>query len=264
MGILAVLLQGVMTGQQPATGTIRQEETQQNLTAPCLEPPPLVKWEDYQGPFKKAAGVFARKLERKSAHPPHYKTGLLLCSLATKAKFVLFLHDTFDPASVFSAGFNASLDQAENQDPSFGQGTIGYGKRIGLEFSRQTTWRFFKDFAYTTVFSEDPRYYRMGHGSGGKRLLHAVTHTFVAHRDSGEHMFNFSEWLGAVSAVAVTRAYNPGNGGGFALAVTEVGYSVSQDIGFDVLREFWPEIARKVRMPFRDMREPVGTGTQSR
>jgi hypothetical protein len=26
-----------------------------------------------------------------------------------------------------------------------------------------------------------------------------------------------------------------------------------------VLREFWPEIAHKLRMPFRDMREQPGT-----
>lgn len=29
------------------------------------------------------------------------------------------------------------------------------------------------------------------------------------------------------------------------------------DMGFDVLREFWPEIAHKLRMPFRDKPESV-------
>lgn len=37
--------------------------------------------------------------------------------------------------------------------------------------------------------------------------------------------------------------------------MSQVGFSVGQDVGFDVLREFWPEVARKLRMPFRDMRE---------
>ena len=31
-------------------------------------------------------------------------------------------------------------------------------------------------------------------------------------------------------------------------------------MGYDVLREFLPEIARKLRMPFRDMREQARTG----
>jgi hypothetical protein len=28
------------------------------------------------------------------------------------------------------------------------------------------------------------------------------------------------------------------------------------DIGYDELREFWPEVARKLRLPFRDQNEP--------
>jgi hypothetical protein len=30
-----------------------------------------------------------------------------------------------------------------------------------------------------------------------------------------------------------------------------VGYAVGSDIGFDELREFFPEIARKLKLPFR-------------
>jgi hypothetical protein len=251
-----------MEAQQPTSAGALPEETRKNSVAPCLEPPPLVSWEDYRGPFRKVGGIFARKLERKSAHPPHYRPGTLLCSFAEKDKFKLLVHDTFDPASFFSAGFNASLDQAAGRDPTFGQGAAGYGKRFGVDFAGQTTWRFFKDFAYPTVFSEDPRYYRMGHGSRGKRLFHSVAHAFVAYRDSGKYMFNVSEWLGTVSAVVVTSAYHPGDEHRFSPALSQVGLSVIQDVGFDVLREFWPEIARKLRMPFRDMRELSGTETR--
>ena len=250
-----------MEAQQAASAGALPEETRRNMVVPCLEPPPLVRWQDYQGPFRKVGGIFARKLERKSAHQPHYRPDTLLCSFEVKDKFALLVHDTFDPASFFSAGFNASLDQAANRDPTFGQGATGYGKRFGVDFAGQTTWRFFKDFAYPTVFSEDPRYYRLGHGSRRKRLFHAAAHAFVAYRDSGKYMFNFSEWLGTVSAVVVTSAYHPGDEHRFAPAMRQVGLSVIQDMGFDALREFWPEIARKLRMPFRDIREEPGTGT---
>jgi hypothetical protein len=30
-----------------------------------------------------------------------------------------------------------------------------------------------------------------------------------------------------------------------------VGYSVANDMAWDVLREYWPEIARKFKLPFR-------------
>ena len=186
---------------------------------------------------------------------PRFKPDTLLCSLEKKDKFALFLHDTFDPMSFLSAGFNAGMDQAADRDPSFGLGAEGYGRRFGIDFAGQTTWRFLKDFAYPTVFSEDPRYYRLGRGSRRKRLLHAAAHSLVAFRDNGKYMFNGTEWLGTISAVALTSAYHPSDDHTFGSIMKQTGSSVSGDVGFDILREFWPEVARKLKMPFRDANE---------
>src|SRR5665213_3453147 len=55
----------------PLTG----EAAQKKPATLCLQPPPLVRWQDYNGPLAKTVGVFARKLERKAVQPPHYKPG---------------------------------------------------------------------------------------------------------------------------------------------------------------------------------------------
>ena len=242
--------------QPPPAAVPFQEESTKNVAAPCVQPPPLVRLEDYDGPLKKIVGTFARKLERKSVHAPHYKPGVMLCSLKPKDKFVLFVQDTLDPLTFLASGFNAGIGQAANQDPTFGQGAAGYGKRFGANFADQASFKFFKDFAYPSIFSEDPRYYRLAHGSAGRRLLHAVEHALVAHRDTGKRMFNFSEWLGTTSAVVLSNVYHPGNQRGFAPAAQLVAYNIIEDVGFDVLREFWPEISRKFRLPFRGEHEP--------
>ena len=241
---------------QPPSETqpLGQEETQKNPNAPCVQPPPMVRWQDYKGPFAKIVGTFGRKLERKSTHPPPYKPGLILCSFDAEHKFILFVEDTIDPVTFLNAGFNAGIDQAENTDPAFGQGAAGYGKRFGAEFVGSASFDFFKDFAYPTIFSEDPRYYRLAHGRFTNRLLHAMEHSVVAHRETGTHMFNFSEWLGTTSAVALSDLYHPNNRPGIAPAAKSVGYGVLSDTGSDVLREFWPEIARKFKLPFRQER----------
>jgi hypothetical protein len=213
---------------------------------------PTVRLQDYEGPLKKTVGLFTGQLERKSVHPPHYKPGVVLCSLELKDKFFLFVRGSFDPGTFLNSGFNAGLNQAENQDPTFGQGAAGYGKRFSASFADQASFRFFKDFAYPSIFYEDPRYYRLIHGSGGKRFLHAIEHAFVAHRDNGNRMFNFSEWLGTASAVSLSNMYHPGNQRGFLPSARGVSYSVLSDMGFDVLREFWPEISHKFKLPFRD------------
>jgi hypothetical protein len=237
--------------QPPAAPAPLQQEAMKNVAVPCVQPAPMVQLKDYDGPLKKVVGTFARPLERKAVHPPHYKPGTKLCTLKLKDKFVLFVQDSFDPVTFLSAGFEAGLDQAQNTDPSYGQGAEGYGRRFGAEFAGQASSRFFKDFAYPSIFSEDPRYYRLIHGSAGRRLLHALEHAVVAHRDNGKHMFNFSEWLGTASTVVLSNTYHPDNQRGFSSAAQRVGYSILQDIGFDVLREFWPEISRKFKLPFR-------------
>jgi len=255
---LAGLAGGVVCAQEapaPAPAPLQPtaaplQEAAKNLAAPCIQPPPMVRIEDYDGPLKKLVGTLARPLERKAVPLPRY-TGAKLCTLKFTAKFALFVQDSLDPVVFLGTAFDAGIDQAENTDPSYGQGAEGYGRRYGAEFAGQASSRFFKDFAYPWIFSEDPRYYRLAHGKAGRRLLHAVEHAVVAHRDDGRQMFNFSQWLGTSSTVVLSNTYHPDNRRGFAPAAERVGYSILQDIGFDVLREFWPEISRKFKLPFR-------------
>jgi len=70
-------------------------------------------------------------------------------------------------------------------------------------------------------------------------------------------MFNFSEWLGTTSSVVVSNTYHPDAERGVGPTAKRVGVSILQDMGFDVLREFWPEISKKFRLPFRGETPPV-------
>ena len=235
-----------------------------NPVGQCVQPPPMVQLQDYNGPFNKIIGTFTQKLDRQSVHVPHYKPGLILCSLEIKDKFYLFLRDSVDPATFLSSGFDAGISQAENDDPSFGQGGMGYAKRLGVSYIDDVQFRFFKEFAYPTIFSEDPRYYRQGEGPAGRRFLHAMAHSIIAYNDHGRPMPNFSEWLGEISGTSLGNIYHPGAQRGFGPAAQNIAVDVATDIGFDELREFWPEVARKLRLPFRDQNDsprdaiPVG------
>ena len=217
----------------------------------------MVRWQDYNGPFAKLVGTVGGKVERKAINLPNYKPGEALCSLGVKDKFVLFVEDSIDPLTLFGVAFNSAMDQAENSEPSFGQGMQGYGRRWGANEASDVSGRFFSDFLFPTVLFEDPRYYRLGRGSGGRRLLHALEHTFIAHRDNGKSMPNISEWAGTTSGVLLSDVYHPGTTHGAGAIAWQVSSDVLQDAGFNVLREFWPEIARKFRVPFRAASPPI-------
>jgi hypothetical protein len=260
--LVAATFGGTLWGQNSLLAlTPPEQETQPSAPVACVQPPPMVSWEDYHGPFQKVVGAFGRRLERKSAHAPHYKPEAVLCVLSLHDKFLLSVRETFDPVTVLGIAYDAGISQAENNDPSYGQGAEGYGRRFGAGLAGEASSQLFKDFLYPTIFSQDPRYYRLGHGSTRKRFLHALAHSVVAHREDGTQMFNFTEWLGTTSAVVLSNTYHPDNKRGVGPAAARAAYSVGEDIGFDMLREFWPEIARKFRLPFRDQNEPGSPGT---
>ena len=266
-GVSARAQQAPPQGEVPVPPAIQHVETVQNPAEPCVQPPPDVSWQDYNGPFSKVLGVIGQKVERRTVHlpherEPHYKPNAVLCSLEIKDKFILFVHDSFDPFTFLAAGFNAGISQAENSDASFGQGGAGYGKRYAANYADQVQYNFFKGFFYPIVFSEDPRYYRLAHGSTRSRISHALEHSVLAYRDDGHRMFNFSELLGNSSGVILGNVYHPGNRRGFAPAARGVGYDYAFDAGFDIVREFWPELAKKFHLPFRYENEETGSAAQ--
>jgi hypothetical protein len=261
-----LVLSGCLAAQAPAPpasvdssstrATLQPNETPPSFElaanpVPCARPAELFDIDEYDGPLNQWVARFTRKLEIKTVHAPHKKPRKPLCALSVNEKFHLFMEDTFEPVNFLDAGWDAVLAQAANDDPTFGQGVAGFGKRYGVSLLDNVSGDFFNTFLYPSVFRQDPRYYRLGHGPFYQRLGHALRHTFVAHGDSGHLMPNYSEWLGTASAKALSNLYHPGNERGFGTVAERTGISISTDMVYDVAREFWPEITRKLHLPFR-------------
>jgi hypothetical protein len=259
--VTAVLLAGAMAcAQSPTGGGSKIPCTQpQTNQIPCVQPAELFSVQDYTGPFRKVVLFVARKPEIRTAYSPSLQPGSRICALAPKQKFRLFVLDTFEPVTVIVAAFDAGIGQAADTDPTFGQGAAGYGKRFAAAATDRISNNFFHTFFFPVLFRQDPRYYRLGQGPTRERMRHALTHVFVAQEDSGKKMFNFSEWMGTAAAVALGNAYHPGNDRGVGPASRRIAISIGTDVGFDILREFWPEVVRKLKLPFR---EPDKQGAQ--
>ena len=215
--------------------------------APFVEPFDV---DDYSGPLNGIVARFSQRVESATVHVPHHH-GLRPCAMTAGDKFRLFVQDNIDPLNFAGAAWTAGEAQLEHEDPTYRQGMGGFSKRYGAALADNGVSDFFGTFLYPAAFHQDPRYYRLGQGSFGARLGHALAHRFVAQSDSGHAMFNFSEWMGTASSKALGNLYHPGNERGFAATATRVGFSVSSDMAWDVLREFWPEVAHKFKLPFR-------------
>jgi len=166
--------------------------------------------------------------------------------LTTGEKFHLFAKVSFDPFAYATAGFQAGLGQLQNEFPGYGQGAAGYGKRYGASLADQVSSNFFANFAYPALLKQDPRYFRLGEGPVGHRMLYSFAQEFTAHTDKGGRSFNWSNVLGAFSSGGLSNVYYPQTDRGFGLTISRSAISLGYGAIGGLADEFWPDIQRKL------------------
>ncbi len=165
--------------------------------------------------------------------------------LTTSQKFKLATRDAFDPGTFVLAALFAGYGQLTNSDPSFGQGVAGYARYFGTSYGDFLIGDYLTEAIFPTMLHQDPRFFRRGHGGGWSRLFYAAGRVFLTKGDTGHTQFNFSEVLGNSSAVAISMAYYPDRRD-VGDAVTSLGTQIGVDMASNVLKEFAPDIMRKL------------------
>lgn len=178
---------------------------------------------------------------------PNYLTvekGANLPPLTTRLKFKTVAEGCFDPVEVVFIGAQAGIGQADNTNPTYGQGLIGYSKRFGTAYTDAIIGNFGTGAIFPTLLRQDPRYYQMGTGNFFHRFEHAAIRVLVTRSDSsGKTQFNFSEFLGNSLAAGLSNAYHPGPHD-LASNANVLGTQIVLDgIGYE-LKEFWPDLRR--------------------
>lgn len=179
---------------------------------------------------------------------PNYRTSPTLhpfVPISPEAKFKVASQDAFDRGTVALAMVFAGEAQLAKADPSFGQGGAGYGRYFGTAYGDYLIGDFMTEGIYPTLLHQDPRYFRKGTGSGWSRFGYAVGQIIFTHNDEGKTAFNYSEILGNSSAVAISMAYYPDNRDA-SDAVVKLCNQLGVDAASNVLKEFWPEIQKKL------------------
>lgn len=165
--------------------------------------------------------------------------------LTPSEKFKIAINDSFDPGTVALAAIFAGKAQLTNAEPRFGQGVVGYAKYLGTSYSDLTIGNFMTEAVYPVMLHQDPRYFRRGTGGGWSRLGYAMGQIFWTRSDTGRSVFNFSEIGGNSTAVAIsTSYYHDGRDAG--TAASKLGIQLGVDMAGNVLKEFWPDLQRKL------------------
>jgi hypothetical protein len=180
---------------------------------------------------------------------PNFRTSPSLenyAPITPAEKFKVAWEDTWDRGTFALTFIFAGESQLTNSNRAFGQGAAGFGQYLGAAYADFAIGNFMTEAIFPTILHQDPRYFRRGTGSGWSRLRYCVGQIFITHGDSGRKQFNFSEVVGNSTAVAISETYYRDN-----RTAKDAGAELALQLGVDtlgnVLKEFWPDMARKLR-----------------
>lgn len=167
--------------------------------------------------------------------------------LTAGQKFKVVARGAFDPIQFVWYGALSGISQAENSEPGYGQGAEGYGKRYGAALADGVIENFMVGAVLPSLLRQDPRFFQSGRGGFGHRTMYAVSRIFITRGDSGHSQFNFSEIIGSAMAASIsTYSYHPREDRNIGNTASVWGSQVGYDTLTFTIKEFWPDIRRKL------------------
>jgi hypothetical protein len=256
LAVVLALILTIVTGaqicrSQDAAPPANQDSRNTNSEKPNPEKPgpekPSPERKDRQSK-RDDSSTQPQGTERMFGVMPAYgliEAGLKPPPLTSGQKFKLAVQ-YLNPYTFLFVAAEAGINQARNDPSEYGQGAEGYGKRYGAGFADGLTDGIFVTGVYPSLLHQDPRYYRLGDGGFSHRFGYSATRILVTRQDSGRRAFNISEILGAFTSSAIGVTYYPKSQRDFSDVAERAGIQFGFDAGFNVLKEFYPDIQRKL------------------
>ncbi len=178
--------------------------------------------------------------------------------LRASQKFDLWFHAAIDPFTFAVAGIDAGIEQAEDTYPEYSQGMEGFAKRFGAGYADNVDGNFWGNAVLPSLLHQDPRYFRLGHGSAKRRLWYAALSTVRCKSDKGKWQPNVSNVGGNLIGGAIANVYYPASDRGVGL-IFERGFTVTAEGAFGALAfEFYPDAIRYLERHHQAKAQPQG------
>ncbi len=168
-------------------------------------------------------------------------------SMTAGQKISLAFHSAVDPYAFGLSFVVAGFSELRDEDTGFGWGPEGYFKRAGAAYLDAFDGAMIGNGILPSLLHQDPRYFRLGHGTFRHRFFYAIASSYICkHDNTGKWEPNYSNVGGNLIAGAISNLYYPSNTSGWGQTIDN-GLIVTTEGTFGgVLQEFWPDISRKL------------------
>lgn len=151
-----------------------------------------------------------------------------------------YFSTTFSPATLAVAAAGAGVAHLSNIPKEWGQGAEGYGRRMGDLYGEHIIVQTLM-YGSASLLHEDNRYIPSRQPGLWPRLKYAARSALVTRRDDGSTRFAYTR-IGSFAAGAfISRAWQPRSITSAGDGAVNFGSFVAVQIGFNVIREFFPK-----------------------
>jgi hypothetical protein len=149
-----------------------------------------------------------------------------------------------EPVTLLSSAFGAGVDQLRDIPAAWGQGAQGYAIRFASA-EGYTTVHNIVALGFDLALHLDPRYRPMREAKFHARIWNAVSQSFLAYKDSGGRMVNFSEIGGSFGAGFIANTWQPAGDRSVGDALVRGAMGLGIHTAKNVVREFLPDVLHR-------------------
>lgn len=165
--------------------------------------------------------------------------------LTPTEKVDFYAKGLFGPMMFLSAATSAAVTQAMDTPAAWGQGAEGYFHRFGNYFAKNAVQRTLR-LGGEELLHEDNRYFQSGEHGVGRRMLYALKSSVMARGNDGHQHISISEIGSLAGSSFISRLWQPSTNSSAGDGATSFGIAMGVNAGTDVLREFLPDLTRRM------------------
>jgi hypothetical protein len=159
-------------------------------------------------------------------------------------KFHLFFRGSIDPYQFVLAGIDAGVEQINHTYPEYHYGIQGYSRRYAAAFGDNFDGNFWGNAVLPSLLHQDPRYFRLGHGTILHRALYSASTTIRTRSDKGRWQPAYSNLFGNLIGGAFSNLYYPKSDRGLGQTFSSALTVTYQGTFGALLLEFYPDISQ--------------------
>lgn len=157
-----------------------------------------------------------------------------------------YLRETFSVNTVASSAFGAGFSHLRNSPVEWEQGSDGYARRFGNSLGNAYV-RNSLVHGIAAMAGEDIRYIRSDRESFKGRIGYALAMPVLARNREGRIRFSAARFIGGAANSGISRTWSPPSWRDWGNASKNYGYWLLTEAGFNVAREFFPDMLRALK-----------------